>query len=745
MRKRLSFNQRKNLKLSAMLLTGILTVSSIFIQSPVIGHAEDQAASDAQTQNVVTKIPGTVSIESGYNDSFLSITGFASVNGNVKDRSEYVGTEYYRVIDDEKDFLDAIRDAQKGQVKVMEITKDMDLGYKYLTNLLTKDVLRKYNFVREYKKPSNSFEGGFTNPLMAASGVTQISIGGIDGLTIFSPNASSIKHTELKISGNDIVIRNLHFKEMWQWDDDGAQKEVGWTNMKLNGCTNVWVDHCTFEIASDGNIDLENGARGITISWCKIGDEATENPAKDGSIYQSIMFMEDKYQKGELDAEKSLYHQMRTGGATPEQIMAYTAYHKKCHLSGSGDKDFVNYKRSDGTVVEDANSNINLTLAYNHYTNVGQRVPMIRQGVGNLINCYIDDSTHHAAEAANPIFEKIGPYELSRCLNSRNGACIAADTCVFNSIEEPITGAEVQGDDTIYMNGTWPIMFQNVYNHALIVNSTVTNSKGTYTGSSWDNNGDNLFTTGFHYRDKSTVGNWAWASHIVNEDSYEKRDYTVEEAKPMEFTYDTDGTLPYEYKVLPLESVKEVVTGKSGAGSVEMTSADWVKTKYVTDADYSAVDAAIEAAKALNPSDYVDFSGVTAAVNAVERGLNSDNQARVNAMAETIKNEISKLVKAEEPEEDNSSDSDDKTETPKEETSTVQPGSTIENPSTVQPGDKTETPNEDVSAPQTGDKEEGEVSPQTGDNNTIMLYVLLLASSMGLAGIAAFSKRKYEN
>ena len=62
---------------------------------------------------------------------------------------------------------------------------------------------------------------------MEKSGVTQINIGNIDGLTIFSPNGNAIKHTELKITGNDIVIRNLHFKEMWQWDDAGAQKEVG--------------------------------------------------------------------------------------------------------------------------------------------------------------------------------------------------------------------------------------------------------------------------------------------------------------------------------------------------------------------------------------------------------------------------------------------------------------------------------------------------------------------------------------
>ena len=717
MNKKLRFSRKSALKLGTLVMVGIMTVSSVFVSTPKVIYADNAAAA-----NVVTEIPGTVSTESSYNSSFLSITGFASVNGNVHDRSEYVGTEYYRVIDDEKDFLDAIKDAQSGKVKVMEITKDLDLGYKYLTELLTKDVLRKYNFVREYKRPSNELtnvNGGFTNPLMEKSGVTQINIGNIDGLTIFSPNGNAIKHTELKITGNDIVIRNLHFKEMWQWDDAGAQKEVGWSNMKINGGKNIWVDHCTFEIASDGNIDLENGATGVTISWCKIGDEATEKPSEDSSIYQSIMFMEGRYQKGELKADTSLYHQLRTGGATPEQIMAYTAYHKKCHLNGSGDKDFVNYKRSNGTVVEDANSNIRLTLAYNHYLNPGQRVPMIRQGVGNLINCYIDDSTHQTAAAAHPIFAEKGPYSLSRCINSRNGASIAADTCVFEGVEEPITGAEYQGMDTNYMAPEWAIMFQNVKNNALIVNSTVTNSKGTYTGSSWDNNGDNLFTTGFRYKDKSTVGNWEWATHIVNEDQYEKRDYTVEEAKPMEFTYDTNGVLPYQYQTLPLEDVKEVVGSKSGAGVMEMTSAEWTKTKYIA-ADYSAVDAAIEKANALNPEDYVDFSGVTAAIEAVDRDLMSDDQTKVDAMAKAIEDAIAALVKV-----DNSDDTNV--------------------PSDPDKGDGEDTSNEPTEPDSVPEPDEEGEAPKTGDSNMAMMYILLLGSSAGIAGITALMRKKCKN
>ena len=61
-------------------------------------------------------------------------------------------------------------------------------------------------------------------------------------------------------------------------------------------------------------------------------------------------------------------------------------------------------------------------------------------------------------------------------------------------------------------------------------------------------------------------------------------------------------------------------------------------------ADYSAVDAAIEKANALNENDYVDFSAVKAALEAVVRGKNITEQAEVDAMAEAIERAIAELA-----------------------------------------------------------------------------------------------------
>ena len=62
-------------------------------------------------------------------------------------------------------------------------------------------------------------------------------------------------------------------------------------------------------------------------------------------------------------------------------------------------------------------------------------------------------------------------------------------------------------------------------------------------------------------------------------------------------------------------------------------------------ANYTKVDAAITKANALNKDNYMDFSGVEAAVNAVVRGKNITEQSEVDAMAKVIEEAINALVR----------------------------------------------------------------------------------------------------
>ena len=110
------------------------------------------------------------------------------------------------------------------------------------------------------------------------------------------------------------------------------------------------------------------------------------------------------------------------------------------------------------------------------------------------------------------------------------------------------------------------------------------------------------------------------------------------------------------------------------------------------DADYSKVDAAIAKANALNKDDYKDFSAVQAAMDAVVRGKNITEQADVDAMAKAIEDAINALEKK---------------------------------PAETKPDDK---------------------FPQTGDNSDLMLWIaLLLISGGAVISTTVDSKKKKHN
>ena len=76
-------------------------------------------------------------------------------------------------------------------------------------------------------------------------------------------------------------------------------------------------------------------------------------------------------------------------------------------------------------------------------------------------------------------------------------------------------------------------------------------------------------------------------------------------------------------------------------------------------ADYTKVDEAVAKADALNEADYTDFSAVKAALEAVDRTKNITQQAEVDAMAQAIENAVSGLTRK-----STGSDRDDSSSTP---------------------------------------------------------------------------------
>lgn len=548
-------------------------VTALLLVSGIMLHAVPDTIVSAEPY--VKEIPNTEHIEKSFDTGFLSVTGYAE--NRVNDRSEYLNTEHHRVCYTELEFLTALDDAREGKVKIIEIREDLDLGYESLS-----EEARACKSIDEYGTPLAT---DLQNPAIGESGVSQLSISNTDGLTIFSPNGATVRRAEWKLQGTskDIIIRNLRFDGMWQWSEAASTKEAGWSLMKVNGAKGVWLDHCSFTNAIDGNIDAENGANGISYTWCVIGPETTESPDQADAIYQSVTYMEYLYQKGNILDSNGRYSKLRRAGATVPQIMAYECHHKKVSLNGSGDKD---YKDNEKLGLQDGNQGIRLTMAYNKVNNTGTRLPLLRQGTAHMFNMYVDHSEHMKMHEI-PAFADNGKWNMSRLINPRNGGVVGADTCVFKGVTSVMHGEESQHAN---INETgFTRLFANCYNHLLIVNSRVINLDGTdYTGSSWDNNGENPFNGGsWEWTDKSTIGKWAWSSSIVGVENMQKENPPEE---PFTFTYGYDEKLPYTYKTFPLEDVMDVVDTHAGAFTYKEDASFWVRTEYKENETFTPAD-----------------------------------------------------------------------------------------------------------------------------------------------------------
>ena len=120
-------------------------------------------------------------------------------------------------------------------------------------------------------------------------------------------------------------------------------------------------------------------------------------------------------------------------------------------------------------------------------------------------------------------------------------------------------------------------------------------------------------------------------------------DYTAVEAAIARATA-LDSSLYTNYSAVE-DSINSVDRAKSKAQQTEVDAMakaieDAIAALQYKDADYAKVDAAIAKANALNKDNYKDFTGVEAAVNAVTRGKKITEQTEVDAMAKDIEEAI---------------------------------------------------------------------------------------------------------
>jgi pectate lyase len=248
------------------------------------------------------------------------------------------------------------------------------------------------------------------NPELIASNLGVIRVA--SNKTLFSDRGATIRHGTLNINGTqNIIIRNLKFRGLWEWDDatQGAYDLQGWDFIEISGGRNVWIDHCDFAKSYDGQVDVVRGADLVTLSFNRFtGDLETE-------VTNQINYLESLYQANPDDSRISYYRSLRQAGQSVQQIITHEIPQDKTSLVGNG----------DDAGATDA-GRLNVTYHHNAFILVRQRTPRMRFGNAHVYNIMVDD----IASAPFP--------GTQTAVNSTTNAAVLVENSEFLEVRTPL-------------------------------------------------------------------------------------------------------------------------------------------------------------------------------------------------------------------------------------------------------------------------------------------------------------------
>lgn len=435
--------------------------------------ADSGAAFDVVVTNSFGATPSavaTLTVTTELAWSAFDLQGFATVGSGTTGGGIVAETDAaYRKCYTAYDFVKAIYDSSKtaGAVRVIEIMNDLDLGY-----LEVDDATRALGNFRAHATPK-------LHPRLIATGVSLIDTSPKNGgLTIFSANGSTLRHTCLNIKNtSNIIVRNLRFDEMWEWDEasKGDYDSNDWDFIDLsNGgaVSNVWIDHCTFTKAYDGIADFKKGTQYVTMSWCRyVGDDGATNP--NSFVRQQI---------AALEANRSsyaFYNFLRNNGFSVEDIVQIIQGHDKGHLMGA-------------TELDTQNDVLSATFHHQWFENIWDRcVPRLRGGQVHNYNIYVDDSvalvakrlrdTRKAAMGAAAQSSLENTYSFNPFLNgsiSTEGGALLVEKSVYIDCITPLRNNQTDPSNPAYTGKIKSIDSIYVFHNA---NGTTTSVRGDST------------------------------------------------------------------------------------------------------------------------------------------------------------------------------------------------------------------------------------------------------------------------
>ena len=455
-----------------------------------------------------------------------------------------------------------------GGIKVIEIMNDLDLGWDEIGSAVQNLASTPFN-------PAATAQ---LHPRLIATGVSKMDVKYKNGgLTIFSTNGATIRHCTFNIkSTHNIIVRNLKFDEMWEWDEatKGQYDKNDWDFIDLaNGgdVYNVWIDHCTFTKAYDGIVDLKAGSTNVTFSWCKYtGDDGATNT--NSFVWQQINSLETN------KTAYAFYNFLRSNGFSTTNIVQIIQGHDKTHLMGSNDQD---------------PNNANLSATFHHLwmRNCWDRaVPRLRAGNVHDFNIYVDDTDALAAKRLRDTLAATMSQDGQNTLNNT----YSFDPPLNGSISTE--GGAVLVEKSIYIDCLYPLR-----------NNQTDPSDPAYTG--------------------KILG----LDMIYQMDNIEVRGDSTDPGSPMgpfqapiiPFSWNPgsgapNGLLPYTYTPddpAQLQAILTSPTAGAGAGVLTWEKTNWLTTTYPATAPFIVAQPQNLTVTAGQSATFTVFAGGSASLN----------------------------------------------------------------------------------------------------------------------------------
>lgn len=411
---------------------------------------------------------------------------------------------------------------------------------------------------------------------------------GYNGSTYFAGN----------YDGNGYIIRNA--KSTGKVDVDGYATAgiFGW--VAFGSVSNLHIENVTFSAAGDGNYAYAGGLAGTvyaseitncSVSNSKISSTATYNSNNCAGGLAGY-FVGSTFSKCAAN-NNSVTSTSYSGGFVGEQDDDY---------EGVDASKFVDCYVAGSTVnVSSPNSN--------GFSMAGGFCGEVTGDVLDLTNCFVYDTAVSVTADNMTTLNSIGIFAGNLYKNSPYSAKITTNNCYYGKVtltpgsnNEPVKDTSTEKTAEEFADGTVTRLL----------------------GASFANGG------GFPVLGSSPA------------------DYTAVDAALAEAN-ELDRTLYTDLSAVDT-AVANVVRGydrthQSEVDAMAQAIRDAVKNLVLKGADYTAVDAAITKANALNPDDYTNFAAVQTAIDAVDRTKDITQQSKVDAMAAAIQSALAALEK----------------------------------------------------------------------------------------------------